>query len=151
MSAPIRISQEKAASPKARWDALSDFCAFAEIDDLTPVQRMAYLAYWYSGLIIMGGHREYFLHSLYARHPAIVAALRAIGAYEQAEILVKADKLVKAARDQAPEYYENRHLAGVEFADLTESDDAFERCARSIRQSLMAYLDKNEREFIEYK
>ncbi|HVO33466.1 MAG TPA: DUF4375 domain-containing protein, partial [Elusimicrobiota bacterium] len=145
-----RLSQEKSSSSRARWDALSHFCAFADIADLTPVQRTACLAYWYSGLVLMGGHREYFFHSSYSRHSEIVTALHAIGADEQAEILIRADKAVKAAQDQAPEYCENRHIAAVENADLAGYDDAFECCPRSIQAALMDYLDRHEPEFIKY-
>lgn len=152
MAIRFKFSRKKAEKhPGARWDALNEFLAFADITDLTPMQRVAYLAYWYSSTVLAGGHREYFLNSNYACGDETVAALRTIGATAQADILVAAKRAVRNAMHRAPQQYENRFLAGVEFADLTEFDDALEQCSPSIPDVLMDYLDKHDTEFIEWK
>ena len=152
MMAPIQLSREKAAKdPGVRWDAMNEFCAFADLKDLTPVQRVACLACDYSSTVTMADHHEYFSRMPHPDHDEVTAALRAIGATEQAAILSAARSAVAAASRRAPEEYENRYLAGVEFADLIEFDESFERCATSIPACLMDYLDKHESEFIEWK
>jgi hypothetical protein len=152
MTAPIQLSRKKATrSPGVRWDGLNKFLAFADLTTLSPVQRVAYLAYWYSSHIEMAGHRDFFLAPCKADHSEMVAALQAVGAMEQASVLSAALEAVHAASTRAPAEYANRFVAGVEFADLVEFDDAFERCTRSVPQCLMDYLDKHETQFIEWR
>ena len=102
---------------------------------LSPVRRVAYLAYWYFSHIEMAGHRDYFLTSK-ADHSEVIAALRAVGAMEQASVLSAALEAVHDASSRAPAEYGNRFAAGVEFADLAEFDDAFERCTHPVPQCL---------------
>ncbi len=148
----IKFSRKKAAKhPGALWDALSEFLAFANINDLTPVQRVAHLAEAYSSAVLVTGHREFFLNSDPTCLDETVVALRTIGVTPQADILAAAMREVSNARDRAPERYENRQLAGVEFADLTEFDDAFERCPRSVADALMEYFAKHESKFVDWK
>src|SRR3954454_24625586 len=98
----------------------------------------------------MGGHHEYFSRHAGPNLEEAPAALRTIGATEQASILVEAYGAVAAASSHAPEQYSNRYLAGVEFADLVRFDDAFHRCTSPVAVYLMSYLDKHESEFIEW-
>ncbi len=148
----IKFSRKKAAKhPGALWDALDEFLAFANINDLTPVQRVAHLAEAYSRAVFVTGHREYFLNSDPTCLDETVAALRTIGVTPQADILTAAMREVSNARDCAPAQYENRQLAGIEFADLTEFDNAFERCTRSVDDALTEYYAKHESEFVDWK
>jgi hypothetical protein len=152
MSALIHLSRKKVTgNPGVRWDGLNEFLAFANLTTLSPVQRVAYLAYWYSSHIQMAGHRDYFLTPSKAGHSEVIAALCAVGAAEQASVLSAALEAVHSASSRAPAEYEDRFAAGVEFADLVEFDDAFESCTCSVRQCLMEYLDKHESEFIEWR
>ena len=152
MTAPIQLSRKKAAKkPDVRWEALNQFCAFAEPASLTPVQRAAHAAYWYASLVEAGGHHEYFAHVPRPDHDEVLAALRAIGASELATILAAARSAVSAASSRAPEEYADRYLAGVEFADFDEFDQAFERCSRPVAACLIDYVDKHESDFIEWK
>jgi hypothetical protein len=137
MTTPIHLSRKKATrNPGVRWDGLNEFLAFADLATLSPVQRVAYLAYWYSSHIEMAGHRDYLRTPCKAGHAEVVAALRAVGAMEQASVLIAALEAVHTASSRAPLEYANRFAAGVEFADLVEFDDAFERCTRSVPQCL---------------
>jgi hypothetical protein len=152
MTAPINLSRKKVSrNPRLRWDGLNEFLAFADLIKLSLVQRVAYLAYWYSSQIEMGGHHDYFSTQPKCDFSEVVAALRTVGSIEQASILTAALDAVQAASARAPAEYANRFVAGVEFADLIEFDEAFERCTRSVQQCLMDYLDKHESEFIEWK
>lgn len=150
MAALTQLSRKKAAKhPRMRWDALNEFCT-SDHASMTPVQRVAYLAYWYASRVEMAGHHEHFTSIGPSDHEATRAALGTIGATEQASILAAAHDAVMVAAGQAPQEYAHRYLAGVEFADLTEFDEAFGRCERSILACLMDYLDTHEGEFIEW-
>src|SRR6266478_6325346 len=46
----------------ARWNAMNDICALSDIKDLTPVQRVAHLCYWYMSEVYNGGHYQYFVN-----------------------------------------------------------------------------------------
>jgi hypothetical protein len=152
MTAPIQLSRKQAEkNPQVRWEALNGFLAFADLPKLSPAQRIAYLAYAYSSHIQMAGHRDYFSTAPQSGYSEVVSALQAVGAAEQASILAAALQAVQAASERAPEKYSNRFAAGVEFADLTEFDDAWERCARSIPACLLDYVGRHESEFIEWK
>ena len=152
MTAPIHLSRKKATrNPNVRWEGLNEFLAFADLAGLLPTQRIAYLSYWYSSHIEMAGHHDYFSTPPKSDYSEVVSALRGIGAIEQASVLTAALDAVQAASAQAPEEYSNRFAAGVEFADLTEFDEAFERCARSVPDCLMDYVNKHESEFIEWR
>jgi hypothetical protein len=152
MTAPIHLSRKKATqNPNVRWDSLNEFLAFADLTKLSPVQRAAYLAYWYSSHIEMAGHHDYFSGPPKCDYSEAVSALRAIGATEQAAVLTSALDAVRAASARAPEEYSNRFAAGVEFADLTEFDETFEHCTRSVPDCLMDYVEQHESEFIEWR
>ena len=152
MTAPIQLSRKKAAKhPSVRWHALNEFCVSAHVTNLTPVQRVACLAYWYMSGVEMGGHHDYFSQTPHPDSDEVAAALRYVGAIEQASILVAAHKAVTMASGRAPAEHVDRYLAGVEFADLVNVDEAFDRCTRPIATCLVDYLDKHENEFIEWK
>jgi hypothetical protein len=149
---PIQLSRKKAAKkPGVRWDALNQFCAFAEPASLTPVQRVAHSAYWYASLVEAGGHHEYFAHVPRPDHDQVLAALQTVGACDQAAILVAARGAVAVASSRAPEEYADKYVAGVEFADFEEFDQAFEHCSRPVSACLMDYVDKHESDFIEWR
>src|SRR6266481_2428316 len=91
MNALIQLSRKNAAKhPSVRWDALNEFCASAEVPNLTPLQRVACLAYWYMSGVEMGGHHDYFSQTPRPDCDEVAAALREVGAMEQASILVAA-------------------------------------------------------------
>lgn len=149
MAYRIKLSRKKVAkNPQLLWNGFNEFCAFATIEIFTPMQRIAYLAYSYSSMMLMADHREYFLSPDYSYYDEIVAALRTIGATEQADILVAAYQALQ--NTTVPGLFENRHVAAVELADLTEFDDAFEHCARPIPNALMDFVLQHESEFVEW-
>lgn len=147
---PIR-SEKAGKNPNVRWKELKEFLAFADPQKLSPAQRIACLAYAYSSHIQMAGHRDYFWSIPQPVYSEVVSALWAVGATEQASILTAALDAVHAASGRAPEEYSNRFAAGVEFADLTEFDEAWERCTRSVPECLLDYVGRHESEFIEWK
>jgi hypothetical protein len=134
-----------------KWEGLNQFLAFADLKNLSSAQRVAYLAYWYSSQIVMAGHHDYFSTPPKSEYSEVASALRTIDATEQASILIAALDAIHVASARAPGNFSNRFAAGVEFADFTQFDDAFDRCTRSIPDCLMDYVQQNETEFIEWK
>lgn len=97
----------------------------------------------------MAGHTGYFSSTAGTDYLQIITALNEIGAVEQASILTAATAAIRDAIARLPDKYLNRFLAGIEFADLTEFDDAAERCQRSIPACLLDYVARHENEFLE--
>lgn len=153
MTAPICLSRKQAAKRRSlRWEKLSEFLAFAGLPTLSPVQRVAYLAYEYQTHIIeMAGHHDYFSTCCSPDYSEVVSALQSVGAVEQASILTTALEAVYTASERAPREHANRFLAGVEYADFVQFDSAMQQCSRPVPECLMDYLDKHETEFIEWK
>jgi hypothetical protein len=133
----------------ARWNAMNDICALSDIKDLTPVQRVAHLCYWYMSEVYNGGHYQYFVNKHAYDHMEVVRALEAIGAAEQATSLAAALKAVTASPVGEPQTVE-QFLAGEETANLASYDAAFYKCKRTIESCLKNYLDKHEEDFIEW-
>src|SRR5262249_42667212 len=72
------------------WNAFVDLCAMEPIDALTPVQRVAHLAFWYMSEVNNGGHFQYFCNQEHLNHCEVVTALRQIGASGCALLLSEA-------------------------------------------------------------
>lgn len=152
MTAPIHLSRKKAARNRnVIWEGLNDFLAFTDLKTLSGVQRIASLAYWHWSHVRLGGYHDYFSTPPKADYSEVASALRAVGATEMASVLDAALAAVQAASTRAPDSYANRFAAGVDFADFTEFEDAFDRCAESFPGSLLDFVEKHEMEFIEWK
>jgi hypothetical protein len=153
MAALIHLSRKKATKhPNLRWEKLNEFLTFANLASLSPAQRVAYLAYEYETHIVnIAGHADYFSSRRLPDCSEVVSALGSVGAVEQASILTAALEAVHAASTRAPGRFSDRFIAGIEYADLNEFDDALEQCKRSVPECLMAYLATHEADFIEWK
>jgi hypothetical protein len=138
MVRPNPVSRKEFAKFQGvRWNAMNNICALSKTKDLTPVQKVAHLAYWYMSEVYNGGHYQYFVNKHTYDHVEVVRALKAIGAAEHAAILAAAlNKLTvgPVGRPQTVEQY----LAGQEEADLSSYDTAFGNCNRTVE----AYLEE---------
>ena len=130
-----------------RWNAMNDICALSRTEDLTPVQRVAHLAYWYMSEVYNGGHYQYFINKSSYDHGEVIRALEEIGASEHAASLAAALKTVTASPAGSPRTVE-QFLAGQTTVDLSIYDTAFNKCSRKVEDSLEDFLDKHEQEFI---
>lgn len=150
MSEPTRISRRKATRhPGRRLEAFSEFCTFADLKDLTPVQRIAWLAFDYASAVENNDHYQYFLERRELDPAEVISALRTVGAAEQADILTAAHRALVDAAERGPQNGD-MYLTGVDRADFTEFDDAFARCPRPVFACLAEYLDRHESDFIEW-
>jgi Domain of unknown function (DUF4375) len=138
-----------AREPWARWNAFVDLLATEDFDALEPVQRVAYLVFWYDSEVQNGGHLQYFENEAGRRADEAILALRSIGGVCQADILAAA--LRTWSRDErlppetVEEYIENA-LNG-EFDDL---DARYPECEPSVIMLLEDYLDLHETAFLEF-
>jgi len=150
MAKPIKVSRKEFEEFNGiRWNAMNDICSLSDIKDLTPVQRVAYLAYWYMSEVENGGHFQYFANEGHFDHDEVARALTTIGATEEATILNDALKKVRLSPIEQPQTAE-QYLADEEVANLSHYDVAFAECKRSVFQCLEDYLNKHETEFIEW-
>src|ERR1044071_9813900 len=150
MANPTKISRKEFEKfDGVRWNAMNDMCALSDIGDLTPVQRVAHLAYWYMSEVENGGHHQYFLNKADFDQDEVVQALAAVGAREHAEILRDALNQVRASPLGTPQTVE-QFLESEDAADLTDYDSAFAKCRPSVFDCLQTYLDKHEADFIEW-
>lgn len=150
MANPTKVSRKAFEEfDGVRWNTMNDMCGLSDIKDLTPVQRVAHLAYWYMSEVENGGHYQYFLNKAHYDHDEVVRALATICATEHVAILSDALKTVRKNPLGTPQTVEE-YLAGEETADLSEYDMTFAGSKRSVFQCLGDYLDKQEGEFIEW-
>ena len=150
MASPNKVSR-KAFDEFAgvRWNAMNDMLSLSDIRNLTPIQRAAYLAYWYMSEAYNGGHEQFISNHADLDHFEVVRALEAVGAVEQAGILRDFLSAVTATPSGAQRTVLNylEHGPGV---DSAHHDAAFGTCKRTVEACLEDYLDKHEGEFIEW-
>ena len=150
MASPTKISRKEFEKfDGVRWNAMNDMCALSEIRDLTPVQRIAHLLYWYMSEVENGGHHQYFLNKVDFNHVEVMRALAEVGARDHAKLLGDALRKVTASPLGTPQSVEE-FLESEDAADLSDYDSAFARCKPSVCDCLQAYLDKHEADFIEW-
>ena len=132
------------------WNGFVDLCAMEPSQNLTPVQRVAHLAFWYMSEVNNGGHFQYFCNKDHFNHREVVDALRKIGATTCASILSDAIVQFEASELDRPtsleEYVETEVEANMSALDkryYQNGDAEFQRCAEG-------YLGKNEREFVRW-
>jgi hypothetical protein len=129
------------------WHIINEMCAFSDIENLNPVQRIAYLSYWYMTAVEMGGHLHYFTDRINFDQQEVIRALQTIGANEQASLLAKAVATVAANGGDALKGAENYELR-LQAIDLTQFDDSFDRCQKKIPECLLAYAESHRRDFV---
>jgi hypothetical protein len=148
----IQLSRANVAQQNARlWEALNEFFAFTELNDLSPAQRAPGLAYDYAGSMGIGGHAHYFSLIPHPEYAEVIAALSAIRAVEQATILSAALDAVHRAGEQVPAQFTNRFAAGVDRADLEQFDQLFAMCKKTIPECLVDYVDSHQGDFIQWR
>jgi len=138
---------EVAATPYKTWNAYIDLLANENHDNLAPEQRPAHLVFWYESEVQNGGHLQYFENRRGRYLQETVAALRALGASNQASVLTEAIALWKSVErsriEPADEFCEEA-LEG-EFSNL---DQRFHECSPSLQECLEKHLEQNRSSFV---
>ena len=144
-----RTLHKPTMQPHERWTAYVSLIAIEDYDSLSSIQRAAHLVFADESEVQNGGHLQYFLNSAGRRATDAIAALKTLGALDQAEILSNAVSRWQAtdrAIPTTPEEYVEQALEG-DFEDL---DLRFYSCSPEINFFLERYLDQHETEFIDY-
>jgi len=139
---------EAEENPYVLWNAFIDLIATEDYGELTDMQRLAHLVFWYDSEVQNGGHLQYFANSSGRRAKEAESALSVLGMECQQNILNEAlahisknpliefesaDDCVSAARDEAFEAFDRRYYD----------------CAKDANKYLEAYMDRNLEHFIE--
>lgn len=130
------------------WNAFVNLIATEAYDDLSDVQRIAHLIFWYDSEVCNGGHLQYFLN------PAGLKALETLDAL----IRVKLD-CQRAVLAEAIDFASNNPISEIDTPEeyvaealenrLGDFDKRYSACPRDITAFLKEYLEKNFGEFIE--
>ena len=131
-----------------RWNAFNDLCGMSEMNQLTPLQRIAYLAWWYDSEVKNGGHFQYFVNRSEFNHTEVIRFLNQIGALPQSKILSRA--LAAYDHDKVFPETKGEYLKKEKEADLLNFDREYSACKPEIMDLLGKYLDEHESEFIEW-
>lgn len=133
--------------PYLVWNAYVDLLAMSEYEELTPRQRVAYLAFWYDSEVQNGGHLQYFENRGVALVDETLDALSALGADNQRQILRQAYDIRHKSPDDpiaTAEEFAARSLDG----DFDELDHRYYEANPSITDSLKAYLETHQDDFV---
>ncbi len=155
MTDPIELSREAYDSFEGqKWNAFIELISGADLDELTPVQRIAHLAWWYSSEVLNGGHGQYFGNKDYFDHAAVMSALSSIGARCQSDILKEALEYYLKAQREMPNDYDEYIVWEKQYeyeSQLSIFDKHFSNCTPEIETELLEnYLEMNESEFIKW-
>lgn len=144
--------------PELAWNAFVDILAQEDSEDLSPIQRVAHLAFWYDAEVQNGGHGQYFDTMGLAKARETVDALELIGLRCQANALRRALESVEQRSDHASTAFTRlravlRWLGPSRSKDLRSANDvadqAYDRCSPTVIEALEQYLARHRREFLD--
>jgi hypothetical protein len=145
------VSLKKSAVEKESylvWNAFIDLLATSDYQELNDIQQPAHLVFWYESEVQNGGHLQYFENQGTERLTETIAALKSLGALEQAEILAgAASQYVSTHQEQSDDIadFVSEALKGG-FSDF---DKRFQNCATTLQKHLADYLEGHKAEFVE--
>jgi hypothetical protein len=140
-------SQDK---PHLIWNAFVDVLATSEYVELSSVQQIAYLAFWYDSEVQNGGHLQFFENSPNENFNNTLKALEQLNAKCQQKIFDSALtrwQSIPRENIETVEEFISEALEG-EFSDF---DNAYYGCQPELTQILEEYLNKHTDEFIGFE
>lgn len=140
---------EVAKQPELIWNAFIEFVVDVELDDLNPMQRTAYLTFFYEAEVMNGGHLQYFENKSVEFIDETIKALESIGASCQMEILKEAKNVINESSKQKPITSADEFVERALEGDYEELDNKFYECQPEIADLLEKYVRENIGEFIE--
>ena len=155
MSKPMEVSKKAYDSFEGeKWNALIELISWAELDELTRVQRVAHFAWWYSSEVLNGGHEQYFGNKDYFDHIEVINCLETMGAKCQGNVLKEAMAYFTKAQKEMPDGYEEYVVWDKKYGysnQMSIFDQQFYNCRPEIEVELLdAYLNTYEYEFIKW-
>lgn len=135
-------------NPYEKWSQFIELLAMEEYSELTEIQKVAHLSFWYDSEVQNGGHLQYFLNRGAKFTKESINALKKIGASSQAIILTKTTNLFNTMElpriDDAGDYIELAEEG--KFLDL---DLEYYEIEPTVNDFLEEYLEKYETEFVQ--
>ncbi len=146
----IQLRREALASrPGLLWNAFVEFLESADPARLSPVQRVAQLAFRHDQEVTRVGHAGW-ASAGHDDGEEILQALRGIGATDQAELL----SCLIAGREQASEPSappKTPASPDPQPPDFDELDRRFHRCSPGIPERLEQFLDRRLDAFVNWE
>lgn len=155
--------KELEISPYIKWNEFVNLIAVEDYNELTYIQRVAQLCFYYDSEVQNGGHIQYFTNRKGEYLNETVEALKIIGAFKQLDIFNEVINFYDTVdlddinnRDEFIQkvlvgygYKFSNNEAEKSFCELTERvDREFYLCKPTINDLLEDYLNKYENEFI---
>ncbi|MGI9533150.1 DMP19 family protein [Lutimonas sp.] len=138
-----------------RWNGFIDFVTQANEEELSQVQRIAYIANWYNSEILNGGHLQYLYNLGYFDHNEVISALEELGAIDQCDVLRKVMEFHESAKINMPTDHEKYINWNEEYGyevKIFEFDKQFYECRPEIETELLGdFVKQNEENFIKWK
>ncbi|SHJ97301.1 protein of unknown function [Clostridium cavendishii DSM 21758] len=155
--------KELETSPYIKWNEFINLIAVEDYNELTYIQRVAQLCFYYDSEVQNGGHIQYFTNRKGQYLNETLEALKVIGAFKQLDIVSELinsydilDEENINSRDEfiqkvlvEYDYEFSRDESEERFDELIERvDREFYLCKPTINDLLEEYLKKYEEEFI---
>ncbi|MZP29124.1 DUF4375 domain-containing protein [Heliobacterium undosum] len=138
------------SNPYEKWNQFVHLLALEEYDDLTEIQRVAHLSFWYDSEVQNGGHMQYFLNRGISLANETAIALKKIGAQSQAIVFSKALRILMT--EGIPEIKTvEEYVEEARDGKFDEVDFEYYDSEPSIVDFLREYLEKYEEEFIVFQ
>jgi hypothetical protein len=134
--------------PYEAWNAFIDILAMERYDDLSAVQRIAQLCFWYDSEVQNGGHLQYFENRGIKQLDDTLVALGVIEANCQKDLLNAASRLF-CRHPRTKIRTVDEYVAEARRGEFDALDSAFYACAPPIQELLATYFRQNESHFIE--
>lgn len=134
-------------NPYEKWNQFVDLLAMENYNDLTEIQKIAHLCFWYDSEVQNGGHLQYFENRGTSLVNETSLALENIGAQLQNYVLSKAVEILNTegiSSIESTEDYIEEALKGK----FNAIDSEYYSCEPTIGDLLEKYLQKYEEEFI---
>lgn len=134
-------------NPYEKWNQFVDLLAMEDYNDLTEIQKVAHLCFWYDSEVQNGGHLQYFVNRGFLLINETTLALTKLGAQSQTTVLSKAINILLTkgiSKIESVEEYADEALEG-KFDDI---DSEYYSCEPAIQDLLEKYLENYEDEFI---
>jgi hypothetical protein len=125
------------------WNASIDIMT-EPIESLSPVRRVAALVFQYHGRVMNGGDTLHFDARANKSDAELIAALKTIGAANNAAIVAEANFLRRQADDEEEDESEREFAIEMIEADI---DPRFGKIERKLMISLENYLESHPVEF----
>lgn len=133
-------------NPYEKWNQFIDLLAMEDYNDLTEIQKVAHLCFWYDSEVQNGGHLQYFMNRGTSLLNETAFCLQKLGANPQSEILSKAINIFNSYEiniDSIEDYIEEALDGKFDYID-TE----YFSCEPTINDLLEQFLQNYEEKFI---